>query len=145
VTVKGIGLDVVHITRMREVIGRWEERFLHRIFTEQEIAYCRSRRDPVPHFAARFAAKEAGLKALGTGLRLGIRWRELEVMRERGQAPVLVLRGRSHEIGLARGGSRMLLTLTHDGDYALAQAMLVADGAAETDAGLLRDAAADHR
>ncbi len=144
-TVKGIGLDVVHITRMREVIGRWEERFLHRIFTEQEIAYCRSRRDPVPHFAARFAAKEAGLKALGTGLRLGIRWRELEVMRERGQAPVLVLRGRSHEIGLARGGSRMLLTLTHDGDYALAQAMLVADGAAETDAGLLRDAAADHR
>ena len=144
-SVKGIGIDVVHITRMREVIGRWEERFLHRIFTEQEIAYCRSRRDPVPHFAARFAAKEAGLKALGTGLRLGIRWRELEVMRERGHAPVLVLRGRSREIGLARGGSRMLLALTHDGDYALAQAMLVADGAVETDGGLLRDAAVDHR
>ena len=144
-TVKGIGIDVVHITRMRAVIGRWEERFLQRIFTEQEIAYCRSRRDPVPHFAARFAAKEAGLKALGTGLRLGIQWRELEVMRERGQAPVLVLRGRSREIGMARGGSRMLLALTHDGDYALAQAMLVADATAETDAGLPRDAAADHR
>ena len=144
-TVKGIGIDVVHITRMRAVIGRWEERFLQRIFTEQEIAYCRSRRDPVPHFAARFAAKEAGLKALGTGLRLGIQWRELEVMRERGQAPVLVLRGRSREIGMARGGSRMLLALTHDGDYALAQAMLVADATAETDAGLSRDAAADHR
>ena len=144
-TVKGIGIDVVHITRMREVIARWEERFLHRIFTEQEIAYCRSRRDPVPHFAARFAAKEAGLKALGTGLRFGIRWRELEVVRERGQAPVLVLRGRSREIGLSRGGRRMLLTLTHDGDYALAQAMLVDDGVVETGAGLLRDAAADHR
>ena len=131
-TVKGIGIDVVHVTRMRGVIARWEERFLQRIFTEQEIAYCRSRRDPVPHFAARFAAKEAGLKALGTGLRLGIRWRELEVTRAQGQAPVLVLRERSREIGMARRGSRMLLALTHDGDYALAQAMLVADGAAET-------------
>lgn len=126
-TVKGIGIDVVQISRMREVIGRWEERFLLRIFTEQEIAYCRARRDCVPHFAARFAAKEAGLKALGTGLRFGIHWRELEVVRERGQAPTLVLRGRSREIGRARGGSRMLLALTHDGDYALAQAMLVDD------------------
>jgi holo-[acyl-carrier protein] synthase len=126
VTVRGIGIDVVQISRMREVISRWEERFLSRIFTEGEIAYCRARRDPVPHFAARFAAKEAGLKALGTGLRLGIRWRELEVVRERGQAPTLVLSGRSREIGAARGGDHMLLALTHDGDYAVAQAMLVA-------------------
>lgn len=127
-TVRGIGIDLVQISRMREVIARWEERFLHRVFTDGEIAYCRARRDPVPHFAARFAAKEAGLKALGTGLRLGIHWRELEVVRERGQAPTLVLRGRSHEIGQARGGSRMLLALTHDGDYAIAQAMLVSEG-----------------
>jgi holo-[acyl-carrier protein] synthase len=79
----------------------------------------------VPHFAARFAAKEAGMKALGTGLRLGVRWRELEVRRERGEAPRLLLHGRSREIGLSRGGRAMLLALTHDGDYALAQAMLV--------------------
>jgi len=125
VTVRGIGIDVVQISRMREVIARWEERFLRRVFTEGEIAYCRARRDPVPHFAARFAAKEAGLKALGTGLRLGIHWRELEVVRERGQAPTLVLSGRSREIGTSRGGRHMLLALTHDGDYALAQAMLV--------------------
>jgi holo-[acyl-carrier protein] synthase len=125
VTVRGIGIDVVRISRMREVIARWEERFLRRVFTEGEIAYCRARRDPVPHFAARFAAKEAGLKALGTGLRFGIHWRELEVVRERGQAPALVLSGRSREIGASRGGNRMLLALTHDGDYALAQAMLV--------------------
>jgi holo-[acyl-carrier protein] synthase len=128
VTVRGIGIDVVQISRMREVIARWEDRFLRRVFTEGEIAYCRARRDPVPHFAARFAAKEAGLKALGTGLRFGIHWRELEVVRERGQAPTLVLSGRSHEIGTVRGGSRMLLALTHDGDYALAQAMLVSEG-----------------
>ena len=125
--VRGIGIDIVRIGRMREVIARWEERFLQRVFTEGEIAYCRARRDPAQHFAARFAAKEAGLKALGTGLRLGVNWRELEVRRERGRAPTLVLSGRSHEISVARGGRRMLLALTHEGDYALAQAMLVDD------------------
>ena len=127
-TVRGIGVDLVQISRMREVIARWEDRFLHRVFTDGEIAYCRARRDPVPHFAARFAAKEAGLKALGTGLRLGIQWRELEVVRERGQAPTLVLSGRSREIGRQRGGDRMLLALTHDGDYALAEALFVSEG-----------------
>ena len=127
--VRGIGVDLVRISRIREVITRWDARFLQRVFTPREIAYCQSRRDPVPHFAGRFAAKEAGLKALGTGLRLGISWRELEVQRERGEAPRLVLSGRSREIGLARGGQRMLLAITHDGDYALAQAMLIDDGA----------------
>ena len=127
--VRGIGVDLVKIPRMREVIARWDERFLRRVFTEQEIAYCRARRDPVPHFAARFAAKEAGMKALGTGLRLGVKWRELEVRRERGSAPTLILHGRSREIGASRGGRRMLLALTHEGDYALAQAMLVDDDA----------------
>ena len=128
--VRGIGIDLVHLPRMRGVIERWQERFLRRVFTDGEIAYCQARRDPTQHFAARFAAKEAGLKALGTGLRLGINWRELEVRRERGQAPVLVLSGRSQEIGRARGGGdRLLLALTHDGEYALAQAMLVAPDA----------------
>lgn len=126
-TIAGIGVDLVNIPRMRETIGRWQERFLQRVFTEQEIAYCRTRRDPVPHFAARFAAKEAGLKALGTGLRLGVSWRELEVRRARGQAPELVLHGRSRELGQSRGGSRMLLALSHEGEYALAQAVLVGD------------------
>jgi holo-[acyl-carrier protein] synthase len=126
-TITGIGVDLVNIPRLRDVIERWQDRFLERVFTAQEIAYCRARRDPVPHFAARFAAKEAGLKALGTGLRLGVNWRELEVRRERGQAPELVLLGRSKEIGRSRGGSRMLLALSHEGEYALAQAMLVGD------------------
>jgi len=125
--VKGIGVDIVHLPRLRAAIERWQDRFLERVFTQGEIAYCRRHRDPVPHFGARFAAKEAALKALGTGLRLGVRWRELEVRRERGQAPVLVLSGRCREIGRALGGDRMLLALTHDGDYAMAQAMLVAD------------------
>ena len=126
-TVRGIGIDLVPIPRMRQVLERWQERFLTRVFTDDEIADCRRRKDPVPHFAARFAAKEAGLKALGTGLRLGVNWRELEVRRERGGPPMLILRGRSREIARTRGGDRMLLALSHDGDYAIAQAMLVAE------------------
>jgi holo-[acyl-carrier protein] synthase len=126
--VRGIGIDLVPISRMRGVVERWQERFLARVFTPDEIAYCRARKDPVPHFAARFAAKEAGLKALGTGLRLGVSWLELEVRRERGGPPVLVLRGRTRELARARGADRMLLALSHDGDYAIAQAMLVEDG-----------------
>jgi holo-[acyl-carrier protein] synthase len=138
VSVKGIGVDLVSIPRMRTVLERWDDRFVRRVFTDQEIAYCRARRDPVQHFAARFAAKEAGLKALGTGLRLGVRWRELEVRRERGKAPVLVLTGRCREVGLAQGGGRMLLALTHDGDYAMAQAMLVDDEAGDEAMGVAR-------
>ncbi len=124
-TVKGVGVDLVQITRMRRVVERWQDRFLRRVFTDQEIAYCRKRRDPIPHLAARFAAKEAALKALGIGLRLGVNWRELEVHRERGQPPQLVLSGRSRSIGEALGGRRLLLSLTHDGDYAFAQCVLV--------------------
>jgi len=123
--VVGIGVDLAAIPRVREIVKRWDERFLRRVFTEGEIAYCRRRRDPVPHLAARFAAKEATLKALGTGLRMGVSWREMEVRRERGQAPTMVLRGRCLDIAVAKGGRRVLLSLTHDGDYALAQAMLV--------------------
>jgi holo-[acyl-carrier protein] synthase len=129
VTVRGIGIDLVPISRMRHVMERWQDRFLTRVFTPDEIAYCRRRKDPAPHFAARFAAKEAGLKALGTGLRMGVSWLELEVRRERGGPPMLVLRGRSRALAQARadGADRMLLALSHDGDYAIAQAMLVAD------------------
>lgn len=124
--VLGIGIDLVPIPRMRRIMERWQERFLSRVFTPDEMAYCRRRKDPAPHFAARFAAKEAGLKALGTGLRLGVSWRELEVRRERGGPPMLVLHGRSRQLARARrGADRMLLALTHDGDYAIAQAMLV--------------------
>lgn len=126
-SVRGIGVDLVKIPRMREVISRWDERFLRRVFTDREIDDCRARRDPAPHFAARFAAKEAGMKALGTGLRLGVTWRELEVRRAPDQAPTLELHGRTRELGLARGGRRMLLSLSHDGDYALAHALLVDD------------------
>ena len=126
-SVRGIGVDLVKIPRMREVIARWDERFLRRVFTEQEIAYCQRRHDPIPHLAARFAAKEAVMKALGTGLRMGVTWREVEVRRERGEAPTMVLTGRTAAIAQAKGASRILVSLTHDGDYAFAQVMLVGE------------------
>ena len=128
--VKGIGVDLAVITRIRQMVARWDERFLRRVFTDDEIAYCQRRRDPAQHLAARFAAKEATLKALGTGLSMGVRWRELEVRRERGQAPTMVLSGRCRALARAKGGDHVLLSLTHDGDYAMAQAMLIgAEGA----------------
>ena len=127
--VKGVGVDLAQIPRLRRVVERWDDRFLRRVFTDDEIAYCRRRRDPIPHLAARFAAKEATLKALGTGLSMGVNWRELEVRRERGQAPTMVLSGRCREIAESKGGRRVLLSLTHDGEYAMAQAMLIADTA----------------
>jgi holo-[acyl-carrier protein] synthase len=127
--IRGIGVDLAQIPRLRRVLERWDERFLQRVFTEQEIAYCRRRRDPVPHLAARFAAKEAVLKALGTGLRMGVNWREIEVRRERGQAPTVVLSGRCRALAEARGAEQVLVSLTHDGDYAVAQVILVGSGA----------------
>lgn len=126
-TVKGVGVDLVEIPRLRRAVERWQDRFLERVFTAAEIAYCRRRRDPIPHLAARFAAKEAALKALGIGLRFGVSWRELEVRRKPGEAPVLVLSGRSRSIAEALGGRRMLLSLTHDGAYAFAQVLLVGE------------------
>jgi holo-[acyl-carrier protein] synthase len=123
--IRGIGVDLAQIGRMRQIVEKWDERFLRRVFTDEELAYCRRRRDPIPHLAARFAAKEATLKALGTGLSMGVSWREMEVRRERGQAPTMVLTGRCRDIAASKGGSDVLLSLTHEGDYALAQAMLI--------------------
>jgi len=128
-SVIGVGIDLVRISRVRGILDRWADRFVRRVLSAQETAYCRSRRDPAPHVAARFAAKEATLKALGTGLRMGVNWRELEVHRERGQPPTMTLHGRCRAIAEAKGGREVLLSLTHDGEYAMAQAMLIGDRA----------------
>ncbi len=122
----GVGIDLVHVPRLRTVLARWQDRFLARVFTPEEIAYARARRDPAEHLAARFAAKEATLKALGTGLSLGVRWREMEVRRARGQRPEMALSGRTAALGAARGVQAVHVSLTHDGEYAMAQ--VVAEG-----------------
>ena len=127
--IAGIGVDLVHVPRIRQAIERWQERFLERVFTAEEIAYARRRRDPAEHLAARFAAKEAALKALGTGLSMGVRWREVEVRRARGEPPRLALSGRTAALGAARGVRVFHVSLTHDGEYALAQVLAEGDAA----------------
>jgi holo-[acyl-carrier protein] synthase len=121
--VVGIGIDVVEIARIRRLMERWQDRFLQRVFTEAELAYALRRHDPAQHLAARFAAKEATLKALGTGLSMGVRWREMEVRRGRGQPPQLELSGRTAELGEARGVRRLHVSLSHDAGLAVAQVL----------------------
>src|ERR671931_2680835 len=89
----GLGLDATDIPRVREVFARHGERFLRRVFTDEEIAYCTRQRDPVPSLAARFAAKEAAMKALGTGHSRGILWKDIEVVRQPGGPPQLRFHG----------------------------------------------------
>ncbi|HEV8308783.1 MAG TPA: holo-ACP synthase [Methylomirabilota bacterium] len=122
----GVGVDLVQIARIRRAIARWQDRFLERVFTPDELAYARRRRDPAEHLAARFAAKEATLKALGTGLSMGVRWREMEVRRSRGARPTLALSGQTEALGMARGVRVLHVSLTHDGEYAMAH--VVAEG-----------------
>jgi len=120
----GLGLDATDIVRISETIDRYGERFLHRIFTEGEVAYAMRRRVPAIHLAGRFAAKEAAMKALGTGHSQGVLWRDVEVVR-RGGPPQLELHGGAARRFAALGGRSSLLTITHSDDLALAQVMLL--------------------
>jgi holo-[acyl-carrier protein] synthase len=119
--VLGLGTDLIETKRVQESIERYGERFLERIFTEGEIAYCmRKRKNAAESFAARFAAKEAGAKALGTGISRGVSWKEFEVRREVSGRPTLHLSGRAAELAEAMGVRRVQLSLTHSRELALA-------------------------
>jgi holo-[acyl-carrier protein] synthase len=120
----GLGFDATDIPRVREVFQQYGERFIRRILTEGEIAYCTRRRDPVPHIAGRFAAKEAAMKALGTGHSQGVLWRDVEVVR-RGGPPQLQLHGGAGRRFAAIGGRSSLLTITHSDALALAEVLLL--------------------
>jgi len=122
-TILGIGLDATDIPRMEKAIARYGDRFVHRIFTEAEIAYCSSKHRPAPHYAGRFAAKEAAMKALGTGLARGVTWRDIEVVRG-GGPPRLVFRGVALGHFQRLGATSSLLSITHAETLALAQVML---------------------
>lgn len=119
----GLGFDVTDIPRVAEVYDRYGERFLHRVFTQGEIAYCTRRRNPVPHLAGRFAAKEAAMKALGTGHSRGVLWKDVEVFRI-GGPPQLRLHGAAARIAAQMGVQRALLTITHSDTLAMAQVIL---------------------
>jgi holo-[acyl-carrier protein] synthase len=120
----GLGLDATDIDRISDTIDRWGERFLRRIFTDGEVAYCLRRRVPAIHFAGRFAAKEAAMKALGTGHSHGVLWRDVEVVR-RGGPPRLELHGGAARRFAAMGGQSSLLTITHSDELAMAQVLIL--------------------
>jgi holo-[acyl-carrier protein] synthase len=121
--VVGVGIDLVKISRVRNILVRWADRFVTRVLSPHESAYCRARRDPAPHVAARFAAKEAALKALGLGW-IGAAWREMEVVNASSGQPLLRLSGRAAERLAFLGADTALVSLTHDGDYAAAQVIV---------------------
>jgi len=118
--VVGIGTDIIEIQRIERSVARFGDAFLQRVFTPGEMAYCQAKKNFGESFAARFAAKEAGAKALGTGISRGVSWREFEVTRRPGQRPELHLTGRAKEIADSLGVRRLSLSLTHSRDVAMA-------------------------
>lgn len=123
----GIGTDMIEISRIERSIEQFGERFLDRVFTPGEIAYCQQKKKHAGEsFAARFAAKEAGAKALGTGISRGITWKEIEVRRKPGGPPTLHLAGRALKRADQLGIARISLSLTHGRD--LAMAVVIAEG-----------------
>lgn len=122
--VVGLGVDITRVTRFRELLGAKKTGVIERLFTAAEREYALYRNDPAPHLAARFAAKEAFLKALGLGLRDGLSWQQIEVVRDALGAPSLKLSGRAAELAAERQLQRIHLSYSHDGDYATATVIL---------------------
>jgi holo-[acyl-carrier protein] synthase len=120
----GTGIDIAEVPRVAQAIKRFGQRFLTRVFTEGEIRYCDSKANRIERYAARFAAKEAGMKALGTGWSHGVRWRDIEVLRQPGGRPTLVFHGRAGEFASRLGVGNIALSLTHTADEAMAQVIL---------------------
>lgn len=120
----GSGIDLAEIGRIEQSIERYGSRFLNRIYTAAEQAYCLRKRKSSESFAARFAAKEAGAKALGTGISHGVSWLEIEVVREPGGRPALKFHSRASQIAARLGVTHIALSITHTTDLAMASVVL---------------------
>src|SRR5476651_2259406 len=123
----GTGVDIAEVGRIRAAMERFGDRFLNRVFTPDEARYCLGKPNAAERLAARFAAKEAGMKAIGTGLRHGITWRDVEVVRLPGQRPMFKFGGKAAEFAARLGCKRTLLSLTHTADQAIAHVILESD------------------
>jgi holo-[acyl-carrier protein] synthase len=120
----GTGIDIVEVVRIVAAVDRFGDRFLNRVFTEKEIHYCRSKQNAMERFAARFAAKEAGFKAIGTGWRHGVTWKDVEVGREPGGRPTICFRGKAGEFATRLGAQRASLSISHTAEQAIAHVIL---------------------
>ncbi len=117
----GLGLDIAEIDRIEAAITRHGAPILERLYTPAEVAYCESHRNKFERYAGRFAAKEAAMKALGTGWRRGVRWRDIEIIREPSGKPSLALKGAAKQIADGLGVKNISVTITHSGNLALAE------------------------
>ena len=117
----GLGVDVAEVERVREAIERHGETFLRRVFTAKEREYCERFKNKFERYAGRFAAKEAAMKALGTGWSRGVRWVDVEVAREKGGRPTIKLSGEAEQIAKRLGVKAIALSITHTAEQALAQ------------------------
>jgi holo-[acyl-carrier protein] synthase len=120
----GTGVDLCEVHRIREAIERHGRRIIERLYTEREIAYAESKANKFERYAARFAAKEAGMKALGTGWRGGIAWRDFEVTNLKSGRPTLAFHGKAAELAEKMGVRNIALSMTHTSVQALAQVIL---------------------
>jgi len=120
----GTGVDIVDIEKFRKIVGRQKGRFIKRVFTLAERKFCDRYRDPIPHFSARFAAKEALFKALGTGWAKGVTWLDAEVKRINSEPPVLVLHGEAEKQSIRLGAGRVHLSISHSDQWAVAMVIL---------------------
>lgn len=123
-SVIGIGLDLIEVSRIRDLLERHGDRFKQRTFTAGEIAYCDQCADPAMHYAARFAAKEAAAKALGTGFAEGVSWQDIEVTRAENGAPSLVLHGGADALARSKSVTHFFVSITHVKETAAAQVVL---------------------
>ena len=120
----GIGVDMVEVDRIQKSLDRFGERFVRRVFTDGEIAYCQSMKYPARHFAARFAAKEAVSKAFGTGIGKAMGWRDIDVHKKESGEPFLVFHGGAESLARQRGAIIGWISLSHTADHAVAMIAL---------------------
>jgi holo-[acyl-carrier protein] synthase len=120
----GTGVDIAEVERIGQTLERFGHRFIERVFTAEEIRYCESKANRVERYAARFAAKEAAMKAIGTGWNRGVTWRDVEVRRSPGQRPTMAFHGNAREFFAKLGATRAHLSLTHTKQFAMAQVIL---------------------
>ncbi|HTB62959.1 MAG TPA: holo-ACP synthase [Opitutales bacterium] len=124
-TVLGVGTDIVEVERIRAALERHGDKFLHRLYTAEEIAYCQKHRDPHPFLAARFAAKEAASKAFGTGIARGFGWKTFSVTHNEHGAPLAVLDEAGQKLLAERGAKGLLVSLSHTATLGHAMVLLV--------------------
>jgi holo-[acyl-carrier protein] synthase len=120
----GIGVDIVELSRFQRVMERHKERFVQRVFTAVEQEYCQAHADPIPHYAVRFAAKEALFKAVSTGWAEGVTWRDVEIVRQHPSAPTMILKGEAGRISISLGARAVHVSLSHSEHSAIALVIL---------------------